>query len=134
MNKLEAVRFEADATVARGFQGFKAGRLRGAIHMPRWASRLTLKVTDVRVERVQYITEADAKAEGARPDRSGGGMVGMYSPLGVDPFAYSRGFRRLWDSINTDRGFSWDANPWVVAISFSVIRQNVDEYLKGAAA
>lgn len=86
---------------------------------------LTLVVTDVRVQRVQEISEADARAEGAPPDRYGGGMAGMYSPLGVDPHAYARGFRTLWNSIHGPG--AWDRNDWVAAVSFEVIRANIDE-------
>ena len=100
-------------------------RLRPSIHMPRWASRLTLAVTDVRVQRLQEIGEADAKAEGVKPDRSGGGMAGMYSPMGAGPFAYARGFRDLWNSLHGPD--AWDADPWVVALTFDVHRCNIDE-------
>ncbi len=117
------------------------GRLRAAMHMPRWASRLTLKVTDVRVERVKQISEADARAEGLAaiskdgklfkfgiPDRDGypgNDDYGWHWPdWEVDPRA---AFRTLWDSINAPRGFGWDANPWVVAVSFELIRANVDQ-------
>jgi len=94
------------------------------IHMPRWASRLTLTVTDVRVQRAQDISEDDARAEGAKPDRGGGGYSGMYGRLGLDPHAYSRGFKSLWTSIH---GLgAWDANPWVAAITFTVRKGNID--------
>jgi hypothetical protein len=101
------------------------GRTRSSIHMPRWASRLTLMVTDVRVQRLQEISEMDAKAEGARPDRYGGGMAGMYAWAGLDPDAYARGFRTLWDSINGPD--AWDQNPWVAAYSVDVHRGNIDQ-------
>ena len=84
-------------------------RWRPSIHMPHWASRITLEVTDVRVERVQDISEADAEAEGAPPilvPPDGGGA----------PF--TEGFMDLWDSINAKRGFGWDANPWVWVVAF----------------
>ncbi len=97
------------------------GRLRAAMHMPRWATRLTLKVTDVRVERVQEISLSDAMNEGVS------GVVN------ADGDARRR-FCRLWDSINEARGFGWEVNPWVVAISFTVIRQNVDEYFNAMKA
>lgn len=94
------------------------------IHMPRWASRITLTVTDVRVQRLWEITELEARAEGAKPDRGGGGYSGMYGRLGLDPQAYSRGFKSLWTSIH---GLgAWDANPWVAAITFTVRKGNID--------
>jgi hypothetical protein len=102
----------------------RAGRLRAAMHMPRWASRLTLRVTNVRVERVKQISEADAKAEGVSstlkryPD---GGHMGVSA---------RDNFHSLWDSINAPRGFGWDANPWVCCIEFSVHRGNVADLIK----
>lgn len=80
-----------------------------SIHMPRWASRLTLTVTEVRVQRLQEISEADARAEGVTAtDRST--ARGVYS--------------RLWDSLHGPD--AWEANPWVVALSFDVRKGNID--------
>ncbi|MBA3852911.1 MAG: hypothetical protein C0503_00770 [Gemmatimonas sp.] len=82
---------------------FGTARWRPSIHMPRWASRLTLEVTDVRVERLQCMSEEDAIAEGVvAPAR----------------WASVPGFAVLWDSLNAARGFGWDANPWVWVIEF----------------
>lgn len=85
-----------------------------SIHMPRWASRITLEVVSVRVERLQDITEADAKAEGVEPYLSG-----EYS-LYLDSNERTN-LARLWDSINAKRGFGWDANPWVWVIEFKQV-------------
>ncbi|MDP3859871.1 MAG: hypothetical protein Q8Q73_19090 [Stagnimonas sp.] len=97
-----------------------------SIHMPRWASRLTLRITDVRVERLQEISPADAKAEG---DHERSGM----------PEYYERGamchvdwYRHLWGQINGPD--SWAANPWVWVIGFEAIRENVDQVTGGRAA
>ncbi len=79
---------------------------RPSIHMPRWASRITLEVTGVRVERLQDISEADAMAEGAPWGACGSPQEG----------SRKAGFAKLWDSINGPN--SWDANPWVWAINF----------------
>jgi hypothetical protein len=106
----------------------KKGASAPSIFMPRWASRLTLTVTDVRVERLQDISDADAIAEGITlskefPDR-------YLTPAGdyaVPVIAY----QRLWESIN--RPGSWDANPWIVAYTFTVHRQNIDAMSKEAA-
>ena len=134
-----SVRFEAAQSLnAGGLPITCPGRLRAAMHMPRWASRLTLKVTDVRVERVKQISEADAKAEGLewyddddRPDRDSGYVLyprkGPPGAIGVTSRDARVAFNYLWDSINAPRGFGWDANPWVVAISFELIRANVDQ-------
>lgn len=93
---------------------------RPSIHMPRWASRLTLTVTDVRVQRVQDISNADALAEGIEWPIADCAEAGepSGSPILV--------FEELWDSLNAKRGFGWDANPWVVAITFEVVQGNID--------
>ena len=103
------------------FRGNPPGRYRHARFMPRWASRITLEITDVRVERLQEISEADAIVEGvdtrclAEPDESPECSVGWRNP---DGFARDN-FRALWDSINGEReGASWEENPWVWAITF----------------
>jgi len=73
--------------------------------MPRWASRLTLAVTGVRVERVQDISEDDAVAEGV-------------TRLETGKFAARSQYRILWNALNAKRGYGWDANPWVWVIEF----------------
>lgn len=77
-------------------------RWRPSIFMPRWASRITLEVTEVRVERLQEITEADAWAEGI--------AAHVVRPI--------HDYAALWDSLNAKRGFGWDTNPWVWVVSF----------------
>lgn len=89
-----------------------------SIFMPRWASRITLEITDVRVERVQEITEEDARAEGFPGERWATGH-GDYSEI-----APSEQFRELWDKLNASRGFGWDANPWVWVIEFKRIEES----------
>ncbi|EOW9163192.1 TPA: hypothetical protein AB5E57_001619 [Vibrio cholerae] len=86
-----------------------------SIHMPREASRLTLKITDVRIERVQDITEADAIKEGVHPA----------SPSSLI-WPYRTTFMELWDDLYK----SWCDNPYVWVIEFEVIHQNVDVYIK----
>jgi hypothetical protein len=87
-----------------------------SIFMPRWASRITLEITDVRVERLQGISEEDAIAEGAEPWQFGpeqcltSGERGALSP-------YRSGYACLWDDINADRA-TWYSNPWVWALTF----------------
>jgi len=94
---------------------------RPSIHMPRWASRLTLTVTDVRVQRLQDISADDATAEGC---------PGWYSPAhpdqGVtDGQASVEEFADLWNSLHGPD--AWDENPWVVALTFDVHRCNIDQ-------
>ena len=96
-----------EAAVYRaGWERSKPGRWKSSIHMPRWASRLTLLVTEVRVQRLQGISEEDAIAEG---------MLPQWGPTAA--FA----FRRTWESLHGPG--SWEANPWVAAISFEVARR-----------
>jgi hypothetical protein len=88
-----------------------------AIHMPRWASRITLEVTGVRVERLQAITEADANAEGVRP-----------FPLDLEGDCWTDGtyrtaYNHLWNEINGWNPNSWAANPWVWVVEFKRITQ-----------
>jgi hypothetical protein len=93
-----------------------------SIHMPREATRIFLKVKAVRVERVQDITEKDARAEGAAgyirlPDEDDTPFTLELSPL-KDELHPRIAFRYLWDSLNAKRGYSWDSNPWVWVIEF----------------
>jgi len=85
------------------------GLWRPSIFMPRWASRITLEITGVRVERVQEIGGEDAIREGV--DRTNTSIYG---------YAIQR-YQKLWDSINKKRGYGWDLNPWVWAIEFKVV-------------
>lgn len=91
---------------------------RPSIFMPRDVSRITLEITEVRVQRLQEISEEDAKAEGCDPWSFGqeqtmtSGERGAASP-------YRGGYACLWDEINGDRA-SWKSNPWVWALTFSV--------------
>jgi hypothetical protein len=84
-------------------------RWRPSIHMPRWASRITLEITDVRVERLQDISEDDSMAEGI--------------PFEGDQPSPRDNFSALWDSIKgTD---SWDENPWVWVVEFKRVDSEV---------
>jgi hypothetical protein len=86
---------------------------RSSAHMPRKASRITLEVTDVRVERLKNISTEDCRLEG------------IDEPYIASETGYETqmrgGFCDLWDSINAQHGFGWDANPWVFKISFKVV-------------
>jgi hypothetical protein len=94
-------------------------RKRPSIHMPRWASRITLEITDVRVERLQDISEADAKAEGVPGEKEAAdaGLAWYDKPR--------RAFQFLWQSINGPD--SWDTNPWVWVIEFKRITQEATQ-------
>lgn len=106
------------AVYAADWERSKPGRWRPSIHMPRWASRLTLGVTDVRAERLQDISAADAYAEGGDPvHMQPGGAQGDPSEGWL---CYRAGFESLWASINGPDG--WAANPWVWVVSFEVLR------------
>lgn len=91
----------------RATHGFKVMiPWRPSIFMPKKFSRITLEIVNVRVERVQDISEKDARAEGCDM-RPGLTAIGSFS--------------QLWDSINAKRGFSWDKNPWVWVIAFNQV-------------
>ncbi len=99
---------------------------RSPIHMPRWASRLTLLVTDVRVERLQDISEADAVAEGAEAvDLQFDHRLSNAHKIDLaGTKSHALGYERLWNSIHGPG--AWDANPWVVALTFAVQHGNID--------
>ena len=100
--------------------GQKNGRVVSPIHMPRWASRITLTVTSVRVERLQDISANDCYAEGcARPDWS----QCLGSEVTIQDNARGE-YRLLWDTIHGPG--AWALNPWVCAIGFEVDARNID--------
>jgi len=95
--------------VAQCNKSVSAEKWTPSLHMPRWASRLTLEITGVRVERLRDLSEDNAKSEGITPT-SGGVLPG---------WEYRINFRDLWMSIyGTD---NWEANPWVWVIEFKVV-------------
>lgn len=89
------------------------GRWRPSIHMPRWASRILLEITNVRVERLNAISQADAIAEGAPPSHPSIDCVSQ--EYGFPDFSRSW-FGQTWQHIYGEE--SWDANPWVWVIEF----------------
>lgn len=91
------------------------GMTRVAIHMPRWASRLTLTVTDVRVQRLQEISAVDAEAEGW--DRKGD----PHMPWGTIAIHW---FMGVWGQLHGVA--SWEVNPEVVALTFTAEQRNID--------
>lgn len=117
------------AATARSYAeiGLK-GKLRPGMFMPRWASRITLIVTDVRVERLQDISRDDAIAEGLslvsdNIEQFWRWPEPHHEQLWLSPVA---AYQALWDSINAARGYGWNANPWVAAYSFRPVLANID--------
>ena len=96
-----------------------------SIHMPRWASRLTLEITDVRVQRLQEISEEDAKAEGVEPFFTLLPGIGRDQRLTTGERAadaeHRASFAVKWDEVYSD-GPLWIANPWVWALTFKVVK------------
>ena len=84
-----------------------------SIHMPRDTARLFLRVTNVRVERLQDITEEDARAEGVN------GIPRSTVLYPNDDYIYP--FKQLWNSLNQKRGYGWETNPWVWVYEFEGI-------------
>lgn len=97
----------------------KTGKYRPGMFMPRRISRINLEITDVRVERLQDISEADAIAEGIS-EFIGGWWCEHDDAEQIAGTTPQEGYRHLWERIN-GKG-SWDANPWVWAISFRMIK------------
>lgn len=113
-----------------------------SIFMPRWASRITLEITSVRIERLEEINTDDLRAEGVQvpvsaPNRPLLRLTGKYPPTNYPPFNGSledikkasaadwlrAEYASLWDSLNADRGYGWNTNPWVWVIEFKRIAQ-----------
>ncbi|AUQ92823.1 hypothetical protein PhaeoP24_04265 (plasmid) [Phaeobacter inhibens] len=140
MSKGEPVFYLADSMVRElGCMMIKPGKHRQAMHMPRWASRITLDVTEVRVQRLQDIDGPDSANEGCQLNHW---ITGVYPEFdrGVeaDNKTLVRKFSELWDSINgTPRkpggaDISWASNPWVMAITFTPYFCNIDQMAKAA--
>jgi hypothetical protein len=102
-------RADYDDAQASGLAGMYSDRgWRPSIHMPRWASRILLEITGVRVERLQDISDHDALAEGVSPDMGLRWQSGDDTPRGM--------YGELWESINGPG--SWAADPWVWVVEF----------------
>lgn len=148
LNSNSPVQYEADGKRSSNWRndllaGDVPGRLRPSMFMPRWASRLTLEVTDVRLCRLQTMTGDEAMAEGVVESweivdikQGPNGPIEIHEDrYRVDGFEDNEpgnedpvdAFAALWDSLNEPRGFGWEADPWVWAYSFKVHRCNVDK-------
>ncbi|SDA15177.1 hypothetical protein [Sphingomonas sp. NFR15] len=124
------IEFFADGERELGGNGYPS------MHMPRWASRLTLIVESVKVEPLQAISEADAAAEGAMPVPVGAppgisDLTGWTHGQAIEPpddcfLSAIASFRHLWRSLHAVGGARWEDNPNVVALTFRVERGNID--------
>lgn len=114
-------------------------RWNSPIHMPRWASRITLEIVGVRVERLQEISAEDARAEGLLVAWRQMSTTASSDPVqswrtspdvlgeGSEFPSHKDAFAELWNAINTKRGYPWASNPWVWVIEFKV----ADGFAKG---
>ena len=98
-----------------------------SIHMPKAAARIFLRVTNVGVERLQDITEKDARAEGISPWDDACYSNNGWTPTFYDPDSggtpiFRHGFEALWDSLNAKRGYGWANNPWVEVVGFERVK------------
>lgn len=113
--KRDAPFFWADPQTCNTGCAGAAGKRRPGIFLPRWASRLTLGVTAVRVQRLQDISEEDARAEGFDSQPMPAMINGVRGTVAIfDPVKW---FQTLWDQINGKRA-PWSLNPWVFALTF----------------
>jgi hypothetical protein len=107
--QIENTREAAELWMDAYDNGRHGEKWRPSIFMPTWASRLTLEITNIRVERVQAISSDDAQAEGVD--------LGTWG-------SWPTAFAELWDSINSKRGFSWKSNPWVWVYDFRKVEKS----------
>lgn len=115
--------------------GFVPGKRRPSIFMPRWASRMTLQVLEVRVQRLRDIERTDAIAEGVQPvhdPQEPRGLPGYLNYLDADDVFFGDSapvlsFSTLWDKLNAPRDWDWDRNPWVAVATFRRLRVNINE-------
>jgi hypothetical protein len=103
----EVLKVADDGSFAFRKDGWSASPWLPSIHMPRRASRITLEITNIRVERLQNISGDDALKEGLP---------------GKGKFTARLQFVSLWTEINAKRGYSWGSNPWVWVVSFKVVK------------
>lgn len=129
--------YRLDHPEANGYGPRVDVRWRPSIHMPRWASRLTLIVESVRVEHLHDISDEDAVAEGLWYCDDGPGAGFWFGDSeGTLKHVWGDGsvecYARLWDHLH---GLgSWDENPWICALTFRVIKANIDAVKETEAA
>lgn len=122
----EPIHYPADGALRQtGCAMISAGKTRPSIHMPRWVSRILLEITEVRVERLQDISEDQAVAEGLIWQGQEKGKTfyshaerkyppGSHQQFGISGTDAVSAFRNLWNSVGGD----WTANPWVWVVEF----------------
>jgi hypothetical protein len=118
----EVIKVDGDGFQEFRKDGWEASPWLSPMFMPRLASRILVEITELRVERVQEISEKDAKAEGASSIIWHGETAYAFKdnlPLST----YKAGFANLWDSLNKKRGYGWDRNVWVWPIGFRLLPQ-----------
>ncbi len=141
--KLKLVVYRACCSKGKEPPEFISNSWQPSIHMPRWASRMTLEVTDIRRQPVQNISDEDALAEGVfealesselQNGKSGFGKVSEEDKsiiLRCQFGSPAKAFNWLWDGIyGQDKVKGWEANPEVLAFTFKRYMQNVDEFLE----
>ena len=113
-----AIRYRADNALSiPAIRKYSNGdKWRPSIHMPRWASRISLEILDVRVQRLQEITEEDAQAEGIFKRGYWWDIVGEGD--GISDKGARDAFPTIWNTINKKRDFGWDQNPFVWVLTF----------------
>jgi hypothetical protein len=108
---------ELDYSELDGDDGEPKCKWRSSRFMPKWASRIKLEIINVRVERLQEISESDAEAEGIH-------LLGLPEKERYNhPRKHIVAFKELWNLFNAKRGCEWDANPWVWVIEFKRIKK-----------
>lgn len=115
MNVEAYTHYEADQAKPK-----EMGRLRPGMFMPRWASRITLEIIGIRIERLWDITEADAYAEGITQERVLDYLDTVERMNQTERFPARELYKQLWEEINGDG--SWDLNPYVWVISFRRVK------------
>jgi hypothetical protein len=128
----------ADSTVPTKAFAKEFGKHRQAMHMPRWASRITLLVSEVRIEPLLTISEADCYREGiwhiAPADKSDGMRHFGVEGLTIDEPTAGRAYKQLWNSLHETPGTRWCDNPEVVVTTFSVVKTNIDKIVSEGTA
>ena len=125
MPRIQYILEEAKAVDQARRAWAKQGPWKPGIHMPKWACRIHLKITEISAERVRFINENGVRREGLKQCTKDG-MLYKWGWEGLPWQDWYRGgaveaFAGLWDSLNAERGYEWATNPWVWVICFKRI-------------